>query len=280
MTAVQTELAFEPLSDAIGVEVKGLDLSTPLDEATVEALKDVWYDRCLLLFRDQDISNADQERFARYFGELEDVRTGEIARSDMPYTMLITNVRDTGMKTALEDGEMWFHYDQCYYEIPARASALYAMEVPRVGGNTLFANCFLAWETLPEDLRQKLDGLKAHQIYDYHGNPTKRGENIAADAPQYLHPIARTHPETGRKALYVNRLMTDYIEGMSREESDEILEKLFRHSEDPRFIYEHEWRVGDLLLWDNRSSMHARTYFAPDDRRMMRRITVKGEPVI
>ncbi|MEK9645576.1 MAG: TauD/TfdA family dioxygenase, partial [Alphaproteobacteria bacterium] len=182
--------------------------------------------------------------------------------------------------TALEDGEMWFHGDQCYYEVPARASMLYAMEIPPVGGNTLFTNNYLSWETLPDGVRDKLDGLKAHNIYDYAGNPTVRGEKIDPNAPQHSHPVARTHPETGRKALYVNRLMTDYIEGIPREESDALLKMLFDHGEERRFVYEHVWRVGDLLMWDNRCSNHARTFFDPAHRRMMRRITVKGELVI
>ena len=128
-------------------------------------------------------------------------------------------------------------------------------------------------------MREKLDGLKARNIYDYAGNPLKRGDNIDPDAPQYDHPVARTHPETGRKALYVNRLMTELIHGLSEQESDETLQKLFEHSEKPEFTYEHFWQVGDLVMWDNRCSMHARTDFDPGERRMMRRMTVKGEDV-
>ena len=274
------EVRVTPLSDALGAEVSGIDLSQPLDDATVKAVESAWYEHIVLAFRDQDISNDDQIRFCRYFGELEAVRTGKHANEDQPYTMMITNVTDTGFATALENGEMWFHSDQCYYEVPARASTLYAMEIPRTGGNTLFANCYRVWETLPDEVRNRLEGRKAHHIYDYSGNPLKRSESVDPNAPQYWHPVARTHPGTGRKALYVNRLMTDRIEGLPEEESGTVLEMLFAHGERQEFIYEHEWRPGDLLMWDNRCSTHARTDFDPGERRMLRRITIKGEAVI
>lgn len=280
MSTTLSEITFEPLSDAIGAEVRGVDLSRPLSAEDVATIKQGWNDHVVLVFRGQDVSNEDQVRFCSYFGDLELVRTGKYASEDMKHTMMITNVRDTGLKTALEDGDMWFHSDQCYYEIPAKASVLYAIEIPPVGGNTLFANCYLALETLPQDLQERLASLRAHHIYDYNGSPMKRSEDVSPDAPQYSHPVVVTHPETGRKALYVNRLMTEYIEGMPRDESDALLEQLFAHSEDARFVYEHEWRVGDLVIWDNRCSMHARTDFDPGDRRMLRRITIKGDPVL
>lgn len=280
MATASAEITVKPLSDALGAEIQGVDLSQPVDAATMEAIKDAWLEHLFVVFRGQDISNDDQVRFCKYFGDLEEVRTGNFANEDMKHTMMITNVTDTGLQTALENGDMWFHSDQCYYEYPCKASTLYAIEIPSVGGNTLFANCYTAWETLPAELREKLDGLKGHHIYDYAGNPMKRGRNINPDSPQYLHPVARTHPETGRKALYVNRLMTDYIEGLPEDESAEILEKLFAHGEQDRFVYEHVWQVGDFVMWDNRCSMHARTDFDPAERRMMRRITVKGEAVV
>jgi len=279
MATTIADFQVKPLSDALGAEIIGIDLSQPLDEATAHAVEEAWHDHLVLVFRNQTLSNDDQVRFCRHYGDLEEVRTGKYANEEMKHTMMITNVTDTGLMTALENGDMWFHSDQCYYEIPCKASTLYAMEIPSVGGNTLFANCYTAWETLPTDLREKLDGVKGHHIYDYAGNPLKRGDNIDPNAPQYLHPVARTHPATERKALYVNRLMTDYIDGIPGEESDEILAQLFAHSEETRFVYEHIWQVGDFVIWDNRCSMHARTDFDPNERRMMRRITVKGEAV-
>ena len=279
MATTIADIEVVPLSNACGAEIRGVDLTKPLDKEAFKKIEAAWFDHLLIVFRGQNISNDDQVRFCRYFGDLEEVRTGKFANEEMRHTMMITNVTDTGFQTALEDGEMWFHSDQCYYEIPCRASTLYAMELPRVGGNTLFANCYAAWEALPGELRKKLAGLKARNIYDYAGNPVTRGDNIDPNAPQYFHPVARTHPATGRKALYVNRLMTDMSEGLPEDESEETLKLLFEHSEKPEFVYEHVWKIGDLVMWDNRCSMHARTHFDPNERRMMRRITVKGEAV-
>lgn len=271
----------ENLSDALGAKITGIDLSRDLDAGTITALRQAWLENVIVVFPDQKLTEAEQERFCRKFGELELVRSALAQDSEHPSIMLITNVRDTGKVTALEDGEMYFHYDQCYYEVPADATILYAMEVPKAGGHTLFANCYTAYETLPGDIKRRIDGLRALNYYDYRHDPTVRPDTLNADAPRWVHPVVRTHPETGRKALFINRLMTISIEGMDVAESDKLLQSLFDHMEQPRFIYEHEWAVGDLMMWDNRCSIHARTDFDPSQRRMMRRITVRGSsPVV
>jgi taurine dioxygenase len=268
-----------PLSDALGAAITGIDLSQPLDPDTVAALRKTWCDNVIVVFPGQKLSEADQERFCRYFGELQPVRSAALD-ANHPHTLLITNVKDTGMETALEDGEMQFHYDQCYYERPCDGSTLYAMEVPKSGGDTQFANCYTAYEKLSDDIKARIEGAMALNYYDYGGNPTLRPDTLKPDAPQWVHPVVRTHNETGRKALFVNRLMTIRIEGMDPAESDELLEILFAAVEAPENIYEHHWKLDDLMMWDNRCSVHARTYFEPDDRRMMRRVTIKGgEPV-
>ncbi|HEY4859509.1 MAG TPA: TauD/TfdA family dioxygenase, partial [Xanthobacteraceae bacterium] len=177
----------------------------------------------------------------------------------------------------LPDGEMYFHSDQCYVERPIKATTLYAIELPREGGNTLFANMYSAYETLPADVQQQIASLKAMNVYDYDRNPTVRGSTIREGVPHYAHPIVRTHPDTGRKALFVNRLMTDHILDVPRAESDRLLEFLFDHQEQRRFVYEHVWRPGDLILWDNRCSLHARTDFDPRERRLLRRVAILGE---
>ena len=269
-----------PLSQAIGARIEGVDLSRELDAGTFDTVKRALFDHAIIVVPGQTLDEDDQERFCRYFGELEMVRSGE-ATSDHPAVLMITNVTDSGRPTALEDGEMMFHYDQCYYENPALGSTLYAIEVPDEGGNTLFANCRLAYEALDDDWKARLDGLRALHYYDYKRDPTLRPSTINPDAPQWIHPVVRTHPETGKKAIYVNRLMTLWIEGIDREESDEILDYLFAHIEKPEFVYEHEWTVGELIMWDNRCSAHARTWFSPDKRRMMRRVTVRDPyPVV
>ncbi len=273
-------ITVSPLSEAIGARIEGVDLSRDLDPGTFDTVKRALFDHAIIVVPGQMLDEDDQERFCRYFGELEMVRSGE-ATSDHPAVLMITNVTDSGRPTALEDGEMMFHYDQCYYENPALGSTLYAIEVPDEGGNTLFANCRLAYEALDDDWKARLDGLRALHYYDYKRDPTLRPSEINPDAPQWVHPVVRTHPETGKKAIYVNRLMTLWIEDIDREESDEILDYLFAHIEKPEFVYEHEWTVGELIMWDNRCSAHARTWFSPEKRRMMRRVTVRDPyPVV
>ncbi len=271
------QLRTRPLSPALGAEILNVDLSQPMTDALFESIRDCWHDNAVVLFRDQHLSEADQVRFAERFGQLALSHTKRYTTAN-PAVMLISNIRENGKQIgALPDGEMQFHSDQCYQEKPAMASMLYAIEVPSAGGNTLFANAYKAYETLPDDIKRRLDGRKALHAYDYDNASMKRGTQIKDGVPHFAHPVFRTHPTTGRKALYVNRLMTIAIEGLPEAESDELLNFLFAHQENPAFVYEHVWRVNDLLMWDNRCALHARTDFSNDERRLMRRVTVLGE---
>jgi taurine dioxygenase len=266
-----------PLSAALGAEILGVDLSRPLADVQFENILRCWHDNIVVLFRDQHLSEADQVRFAGRFGPLALSHTRRYTTAN-PAVMLISNIRENGKQIgALPDGEMQFHSDQCYQEKPAMASMLYAIEIPGVGGNTLFANAYKAYETLPADIKRRLDGRAALHAYDYDTAATMRGTRVKDGVPHFAHPVFRTHPATGRKALYVNRLMTIAIEGLPEAESDELLNFLFGHQENPDFIYEHVWRVNDLLMWDNRCALHARTDFSNEERRLMRRVTVLGE---
>jgi taurine dioxygenase len=270
-------LPTRPLSPALGAEIIGVDLSEALTDELFAKILQCWHDNVVVLFRDQHLSEADQVRFAERFGTLALSHTRRYTTAN-PAVMLISNIRENGKQIgALPDGEMQFHSDQCYQEKPAMASMLYAIEVPSQGGNTLFANAYMAYEALPDDIKRRLDGRKALHAYDYDNASMKRGTRIADGVPHFAHPLVRTHPATGRKALYVNRLMTIAIEGLPETESDELLNFLFAHQENPAFVYEHVWRVNDLLMWDNRCALHARTDFSDDERRLMRRVTVLGE---
>ncbi len=266
-----------PLSPALGAEIVGVDLSEPISDELFAKIQDCWHQNLVVLFRDQHLSEADQVRFAERFGPLAISHTRRYTTAN-PAVMIISNIRENGKQIgALPDGEMQFHSDQCYQEKPAMASMLYAIEIPGVGGNTLFANAYKAYETLSDDIKRRLDGRKAMHAYDYDAASMKRGTRIKEGVPHFAHPAVRTHPATGRKALYVNRLMTIGIEGLPEAESDELLNVLFAHQENPAFIYEHVWRVNDLLMWDNRCALHARSDFSSDERRLMRRVTVLGE---
>jgi len=262
------------------VEVQGIDLREPMDEATFARLRQAWEENCIALFRDQHLDEMDQVRFAGRFGELGAAVNDldPLKGGSHPAILYVSNVRVNGNVTGiLPDGEMLFHSDTCYMERPAMASMLYAIEVPPSGGHTLYANGFRAYEALPESLKRKLAGKRALNVYDYAGAPLTRASALPADVKAYAHPVFRTHTPTGRKSLYVNRLMTWSILDMDAEESRDTLEALFAHQERSEFVYEHVWRPGDLMLWDNRSCLHARTDFDPNQRRRLRRVTVLGE---
>jgi taurine dioxygenase len=273
-----------PLSGALGAEVVGLDLSRPVDADTAHLLREAWTRHLVLLVRGQtDLSVEDQRNFCRVFGTFGDRTRPKETRhegTDAPAgVMFVSNLKVDGKNIgSLPDGEMQFHIDQCYTATPATGTCLYAMEIPSRGGDTLFSNLYSVWERLPADVRATLEGRKAVHYFDY--GATSRDAFTAADReslPHYAHPVGRVHPLSGRTALYVCRLMTERIEGLPEREGRALLGRLFDDIERPEFQYAHRWRVGDVLLWDNRCSAHARTDFDSGERRHLRRFTVQGE---
>jgi taurine dioxygenase len=247
-------------------------------------MRHAWEEGCVALFRGQTLDEDQEVRFAERFGPLARLvsKSDDGAHGENSAVLYVSNIRKDGKLTGvLPDGEMFFHSDQCYAERPAMATMLYAMEIPSRGGNTLFANGYRAYDALPVDLKEGLAGKLALNGYDpddYEGgSSTRRPELLSSKAKTYCHPIFRTHPGTGRKSLFVNRLMTQSIVGLPRAESDEILAYLFDHQERRDFIYEHVWTPGDLIIWDNRSCLHARSDFDASERRRLRRVTVLGD---
>ena len=284
MTTTLEKLEILPLSPTIGAEIRGVDLSQPLDDRTVSAIKVAWHDHIVLLFRDQDIDTEQQIAFAEHFGDVGTrSRPAERRPEGADYNasiMLVSNIKKDGEYIgSLPDGEMWFHHDMCYDRAPHKGTFLYAMELPSTGGNTLFANMYAAYEALSDETKERIKGQRALQIYDF---ATREVVDISGDIAKYKHEIqsvAITHPVTGKKALYVNPLITARIEDWPEDESRALLDELFTFGENPDIIYEHEWREGDLIMWDNWCSCHARTDFPASERRMLRRCTVKGQPL-
>lgn len=275
-------LNIRKLSTHIGAEVVGIDLAVPQPPEIVSELKQAWLDNLVLLFRGQNFTPERLTEITGIFGPLAELSRPKEYRTSghdaLPDgVMLISNIRKDGKPIgALPDGEMMFHHDMMHAEVPHKATMLYAVEIPSKGGHTLFANGYAAYETLPDDVRGPLEGRKAFHHYNY--GSTKRGDDIGTPAfSESVHPVFRTHDETGRKAIYVNRLMTEGVVDMDKDESDKLLTAVFDHSENPEFVYEHVWQVGDLLIWDNRCSMHARTDFPDNERRLMWRTTIKGD---
>ena len=280
-TATKTRLDIVPLTRHIGAEIRGIDLRERPDDETVKAIYQAWLDHLVIVIPGQSLSQEDFIRVTGYFGEL-----GEISRpakyfpkgysSLLPGIMMISNIRENGEPIgALPDGEMMFHHDMIHAAVPSKGTLLYSVEIPSSGGNTLFASGYAAYDTLDPAIRNRLEGRLAKHHYNY-GAVTKNDPKATAAFSESLHPAFRTHEETGRKAIYVNRLMTVGIEGMPQAEAEPLLEAVFDHAEKPEFVYEHVWRLGDLLLWDNRCSSHARRDFASTERRLMLRTTVKG----
>ena len=287
MATITADITVTPASPAVGAVIEGLDLRQAMDAPTVKQLLDAFHQHIALVFRGQDLNEEQQVRFATCFGELGKRSRVLTDRSEIDSAnyddaiMLVTNIQNEcgSPKGSFGEGEMWWHHDTCYYPVPNKMTLLYAIELPSRGGNTRVNNMYAAYDNVPPDLRDRLEGRTVLQIHDY-----KRTERIDPDGDisnmrHCRQPIFITHPVTGKRALYVNRLMTAKIDGFSRAESDDILEQLFEISEDPALYYEHQWRVGDILMWDNRCSIHARTHFPEDERRLLRRCTVKGEAV-
>jgi taurine dioxygenase len=272
-----------PLSKALGAEITDIDLSKPLDETSAKAIRDAFDRHIFVVFRSQELSEEDQLRAASYFGKVHVRRRPTATRDpggafDTPF-MLVTNIVENGKSIGVfGDGEMWFHHDTSYYPEPHRATLLYSMKLPSWGGNTCFSNMYKAYENIPGPLRDKLEGKTVLQVHDY-----KRRERLDLDkidlnsVRHHEQPIFITHPATGRKALYISRLMSARIIGLPREESEAVLEQLFDISENPAIVYEHEWKLGDLVIWDNWCSIHARKDFPRDEPRLMRRLTIEGQ---
>jgi taurine dioxygenase len=280
--ATRTKLEVVPLTKHIGAEIRGIDLRDTLDGETIAAIHQAWLDHLVLVFRGQSFSQEDLIRATGFFGEM-----GALSRPPkyfpkgyaklLPNIMMISNIRENGETIgALPDGEMNFHHDMIHAELPHNGTLLYSVEIPSYGGDTLFASGYAAYDTLDPAIRNRLEGRKALNHYNY--GTTIRGDTSKAVEAfnEAVHPVFRTHDETGRKAVYVDRLMSMRVIDMPQEESDALLNAVFDHSERPEFVYRHVWRVGDLIVWDNRCSSHARDDFPSDQRRLMLRTTVKG----
>ena len=272
-------LKSSPLSPAIGAIVEGVDLSRPLDEATTQELRRLFDENCIVLIRGQSLSEEQLATAGSWVGPLaKRGRPSTVRREGNPYITKVSNIRENGVLIgSLPDGEMLFHADSAFNECPHRASFLYAVEIPSVGGNTCFANMYRAYDMLPEALKKRIEGKRALQLYDYATYEKADREAGNSNIRSAMHPVVIVHPGSKRKALYISRLMTREIEGLGQAESDGLIAELLTYAEHPSIIYEHRWRPGDFLAWDNLSSTHARTDFSPAERRLLLRGTTVGD---
>jgi taurine dioxygenase len=264
-----------------GVEVMDIDLRRARDAATIAAVRGTWQRNGIALFRGQQLAEADLVRFSACFGSLETHVRREYLSRQHPEVLLISNLRRDGRPIGiLGDHEVGWHHDQSYLERPALGSLLYAVELPPTGGDTSFANLADAYDALPESMKRRLHGLRAVHSYAFFNGSWSEPASAEqrARTPEVTHPVVRTHPETGRRALYVDPGMTPVIEGLPAHESRALLDELFAWCTRPEFVYVHRWQPGDALLWDNASTMHRRGEFDPAHRRLMKRTTILAPP--
>ena len=268
-----------PFSHGVGAEVIGVDLNNDQPQDIVDFLIDAWNRHAVLLFRNQRLSRDDQDRFTRYFGEVQKPKA--VPRDGGLY---IGNVDMDGIPSTLPLGEMCYHQDGCYTATPNGKTLLYALEVPPAGGNTKFASTSLAYSRQPDDVRERLLGYDVTFTFDY-GAGTDPSRPLVHDESwnaglQYTHPLVIAHPFTGEPLLFCNPLMAHSIMGLPKAESDALIARLCAEYDREDNLYEHVWSVGDLLVWDNLATVHARTDFDPNHRRLLWRTTVAGtQPV-
>jgi taurine dioxygenase len=271
-------ITVRPIAGALGAEISGVDLSGPLDDDTVAALRSAWLEHLVVFFHDQHLGPEALLTLARRFGEV----------IEYPFVKGLDEHPEIIPVLKLEHervnfGGIW-HSDTAYLEVPPMASMLIAREVPPAGGDTLFASMYLAYETLSAGLRRVLEGLAAVNS-SAKADVTRTREDRTKDRPraeartEYMatHPVVRVHPETGRKALYVNVAHTVRFEGMTEEESAPLLEYLFRHQVRPEFTCRFRWRPGSIALWDNRCTQHNPINDYHGHRRLMHRVTLAGD---
>ena len=269
---------------ALGAEVQGVDLKN-ISDADFDAVHRAWLDHLVLLFRGQQLTNEDLIAFSRRFGNLDWAPIQETGRrfvDGYPEIYVVSNVVENGVPIgSLGAGEAIWHTDMSYLEDPPKASMLYALEIPARGGDTWFCNMYLAYECLPDQLRQRIQGLNVKHDATYNsGGYVRHGVTEVDDpaaSPGAYHPLVCRHPETGRRGLYLGRRRNAYISGLPLAESESLLDDLWSCATQEQFTWHREWQVGDVVLWDNRCTMHRRDSFDPRSRRVMHRTQIKSE---
>lgn len=292
MSAVLAErsLTITPSGKAVGADVAGVDLTRPLSAADVNAIAQAWTDHLVLRFRGHRGLTLDHlADFSRNFGTLDkapirSIAKGKVSPDEHPEITVISNVLVDGQAIGgLGSYEAVWHADMTYNTLPPKGSALYAVEIPPTGGNTCFANMYLAYETLPAELKQQADVLNCiHDASRNSAGELRIGFKDSTDPRRTVgavHPVVRTHPVTGRKCLFLGRRRNAYLVGLQLDESEALLDALWAHAARPEFVWEQVWQLGDIVLWDNRCAMHRRDAFDPGSRRLMYRTQIAGEVV-
>lgn len=279
-----TSIRIRPITQAVGAEIVGIDVKA-MDTPTFEAVRDTFWRHGALLFRDQRLGDEDLIAFARRFGELDHapvMENGRTAVPDKPEIYVISNVLGADGRPigSLGAGEAVWHTDMSYLPVPPDASMLYALEVPPEGGDTWLVGMGALWDALPERLKEAVRGRAIKHDGTYNSGGYVRAGVTATDDPTrsvgHPHPIVCRIPETGREVLFLGRRRNAYVPGLPLADSEALLDELWSYVDGPDLAFGHRWRVGDLLMWDNRATMHRRDAFDPASRRVMHRTQIKG----
>lgn len=277
---------------AVSAEISGVDLSKEIDSDTFQKIKELWFNYGTVFFRNQELSADQHIAFSEKFGKLEGHVRTNVSKPGYPKMLVVSNIVENGTPIGSQDAGLFWHSDLCYKEIPSLGSLLYAREVPhRDGkplGDTMFASTAAAYEALSENMKKKLEGLKVVNSYfkayvkeRKSGNRPPLTEEQRKAVPDVIHPIIRKHPLTGQKCLFVNEGYSIKVLNVSEEEGEQILSELCTHITKPEFVYRHQWKVGDLLIWDNCSTQHcAISDYALPERRLMERTTISGASLL
>lgn len=283
--ATRQHVEIRAFEGPLGAEVIGLDLTQPLADDDFSRIHRAHLDHHVLVFRDQRITPAQQIAFSRRFGPLQIHVLHQFALPAHPEVLIVSNIVESGKPIGLGDAGHFWHSDLSYKEKPSLGSLLHAQVLPSEGGDTLFANMHLAWDTLPAHLRRAVEGLRAEHTYLARyaelqsrnpWRPNLSAEQIAQVKP-VVHPVVRTHPETGRRALFVSEHFTTRIVDIPENESRALLDELFAHSVRAEHLYRHQWRDHDLVFWDNRSLMHLAAGTPDHLHRKLYRTTIEGD---
>ena len=273
-----------PLDNNFAFEVQGLDIWSGLDDAQVRALDDAWANQGVLVFRRQALTEGELVDFSRRFGTPDVIVRTDWASKGRPEIIQISNMRNAKGDTigGLGSGELAWHTDQAYMANPATGAILYGVEVPEDGPRTYWANLRLAYEALSQETKARIDGRRAifrySERYKDYQDETVPTEEILARTPDVTHPLVQTHPTSEARALYLDPSTMVGIEDMDQPEGRALLDELIEHSTRPEFVYAHDWRPGDLIMWDNGFMLHRRDAFRTDQNRLLKRTTIRLSP--
>ena len=282
-TPQNTNITVIPTGAALGADVVGVDLSKPLSQETFRQIEDAWHTHLVLRFRGQKLDDPALLAFGQRFGELDSapIHAGKDVVNPFPQITVMSNIKVDGKPIGnLGHYEAVWHTDMSYNDLAPIGSLLYSIEIPPVGGNTGFSNMYKAWDTLPAALKkQALGRFCRHDSSRNSAGELRKGFSEVTDprdAPGAMHPLVRTHEKTHRNCLFLGRRQSAYIIGLPLDESEDLLNQLWAHATKPEFEWYQVWKVGDLVMWDNRCAMHRRDAFDPESRRLMHRTQIKG----